>query len=87
MIQGLDYWLTTEPYDPYHDWCDNLMEELPDDIWESYEAWFLGTSIEDNWLEKLYARNMSPVHAAKIMARGFKFFKQQIIKTAQSWDS
>jgi len=37
---SLDRYLTEPPDDGFDNWCDNLLNHIPDDFYNDNEAWF-----------------------------------------------
>jgi hypothetical protein len=73
--QSLDRWLTTEPDNGYHDWVEQVFdnitpEELPDEDYNGNEAFF------DAGLLQMSRNNFpSPIFCAKVLVRRFGILK------------
>ena len=68
---SLDKYLTTEPYDGFDGWCDEVIENFTDDFFNENEDW-IDSELCDTWLSKLQDKN--PKECAKIIERAFNIF-------------
>lgn len=71
---ALDKYLTSDPYDDFTNYCENVGEFLTDEFWENNEEWFLESNLADEWLNFCYYK-FSEKRAAEIIERAFKIYK------------
>jgi hypothetical protein len=68
---SLDKYLTTEPYDEFQDWVEDLVgNQLSDSFFNDNEDWIEVSNIQFNaWAQRLFMKGKSPKEAAAIIEK------------------
>lgn len=76
-MEGLDKYLTSEPYDGYGDWEEELIGNcISEKFYYDNEGWIFEIGGKFNeWSFTLFNREKLPSDAAKIIERAFTFYK------------
>lgn len=73
MNINFDRWLTTEPSDNFDNWCDQTIDAVSNDFYETFDDWLIADGL--GWFEKLFKKGHEPKLAAKIIERTHKLYK------------
>ena len=71
-----DRFYNNPPEDNFTPWCEDVVELIPNEIFEENEDFFLESKQFNQWLNKLY--RMSPEDASKVCIRAYKIYRNKI---------